>query len=120
MVSRGGEEGAWLQFRQNAVARAPRQWQSVFETRNMDIESIIGAIADEADDFLGSASSMTEARPLIREHLKENYPDLSDEETLQVMAGLFSILSDEGFFDGATPGEAASWNAGEDDSIHEV
>jgi len=88
--------------------------------RAMDTEQIINAIADEADDFLATAPSAKDARTVVREYLAANYPGLSENETAEVMKGLFAILNEEGFFDGDGPGEAAAWRTGEDDSIHEI
>ena len=66
----------------------------------MNLEAIINAAADDADEFLAGTRSMTEARPAIRDYLKENHPNLSPMEAQQVTAGLLAILEEEGFFQG--------------------
>jgi len=73
----------------------------------MNLDAIINAAADEADDFLAGVRSMAEARPAIRDYLKENFPDLGPAESQRVTAGLLAILEEEGFF--AAGGEEGSW-----------
>jgi hypothetical protein len=65
----------------------------------MDLDAIINAAADDADLFLTGVASMTEARPVIRDYLKENFPDLAPADVSRVIAGLFALLEDEGFFE---------------------
>ncbi len=76
-------------------------------TLPMNIQEIINTVADDADDFLSGVSSMTEARPAIREYLKSSYPKLSTEEGVRVVAGILAILGEEGFFEGSGKGD--SW-----------
>lgn len=64
------------------------------------LQQIINNAADAADDFLNGVSSMTEARPAIREFLAQNHPKLPKPAVEQVVAGVLSILDDEGFFEG--------------------
>jgi hypothetical protein len=79
----------------------------------MDLEAIINAAADDADGFLAGVGSMTEARPAIRDYLKENYPKLGPVEVQRVTAGLLALLDDEGFFEAAGGGDAWSEETGE-------
>lgn len=76
----------------------------------MDLDAIITAAADDADQFLAGVTTMTEARPAIREYLKENFPDLSPADVPRVVAGLFALLEDEGFFEIEAGGD--SWADG--------
>jgi hypothetical protein len=65
----------------------------------MDLNAIISAIADQADELLAGVASMTEARPAIREHLKDKHPKLGAVDVQRVTAGVLAILEDEGFFE---------------------
>jgi hypothetical protein len=65
----------------------------------MDLEAIISTAADQADEFLAGVTSMTEARPAIRDYLKENHPKLGPLDVQRVTAGLLAILEEEGFFE---------------------
>jgi hypothetical protein len=67
----------------------------------MSVQDIIDAAADDADEFLAGVSSMTEARPVIREYLKTNHPPLAPADEARVIAGLLAILEEEGFFESA-------------------
>lgn len=71
----------------------------------MDLDAIISAAADDADQFLAGAASMAEARPAIRDYLQENFPDLGPADVHRVVAGLFALLDDEGFFAISTGGD---------------
>lgn len=70
-----------------------------------DLNQIIGAVADDADDFLADVTSRAEARAAIRAYLDENYPELGEADVPRVVAGLIVLLDDEGFFDTRTPRE---------------
>ncbi|HEX9782037.1 MAG TPA: hypothetical protein VGA56_04800 [Opitutaceae bacterium] len=65
----------------------------------MNLQVIINEVADNADDFLGDASSMIEARAAIRTFLSETYPSMHKADSEQVVAGVLAILDEEGFFD---------------------
>lgn len=78
----------------------------------MNLQAIIDAAANDADDYLAGVTSMTEARPAIRDFLDEHYPDLQPVDVPRVVAGVLAILDDEGFF--GTTGAKDAW-AGEDD-----
>jgi hypothetical protein len=55
---------------------------------------------------------MTEARPMIRDYLKSRHPKLGPLDVQRVIAGLLSILEEEGFFEAGTrPGD--SWADGD-------
>lgn len=71
----------------------------------MNVQEIIHATADDADAFLAGVSSMTEARPAIRDYLKSNHPALAQVDEARVIAGVLAILDEEGFFEGAGSGE---------------
>ncbi|RME67707.1 MAG: hypothetical protein D6781_12645 [Verrucomicrobia bacterium] len=86
----------------------------------MDLETIINEAADNADDFLSEVSRTGEARPVIRQFLKERHPELSEEEIAAATARIIDVLAAEDFFDGEEHGETMTWRAGEDDSIHEI
>jgi len=64
----------------------------------MSVQEIINAAADDADDFLAGVSSMTEARPAIRDYLKARHPSLAPPDEARVIAGLLALLEEEGFF----------------------
>jgi len=67
----------------------------------MNVQEIINTAADDADDFLAGVSSMTEARPAIRDYLKANHPTIAPADEARVIAGLLAILEEEGFFEAA-------------------
>jgi hypothetical protein len=71
----------------------------------MNVQDIINAAADDADDFLAGVSSMTEARPAIREYLKAHNHKLTPTDEARVIAGLLAILEEEGFFEAAAGAE---------------
>ncbi|MBE2216067.1 MAG: hypothetical protein IAE82_19495 [Opitutaceae bacterium] len=77
----------------------------------MSVQDIIHAAADDADDYLAGISSMTEARPAIREYLKSNHPALAPADEARVIAGVLAILEEEGFFEAAA-GDAALEDTG--------
>jgi len=78
----------------------------------MDLDAIISAAADEADEFLTGVSTMTEARPMIRDYLKSRHPKLGPVDVQRVTAGLLAILEEEGFFE-ASSGPGDSWADGD-------
>ncbi|BET68354.1 hypothetical protein ASA1KI_32720 [Opitutales bacterium ASA1] len=80
----------------------------------MTPESIVNEVADSADDLLGDARSMTEARAAIREYLAANHPGLDKLQNEQVVAGVLAILDEEGFFE--TRSDRSSWNEDEVDA----
>jgi transcription termination factor NusB len=67
-----------------------------------DIQEIINALADEADELLDGVSTKQDARPVIREYLEKNHPELDKTERAIVLAGLFEILEEEEFFEAPT------------------
>lgn len=67
----------------------------------MSVQDIINAAADDADSFLSGVSSMTEARPAIRDYLKAHHPQLAPADEARVIAGLLAVLEEEGFFEAA-------------------
>ena len=84
----------------------------------MNVQDIINAAADDADDFLAGISSMTEARPAIREYLQSNYPGLPAPDQERIVAGVLAILEEEEFFQAAGRNEAfgdAGAGGGSDD-----
>lgn len=83
----------------------------------MNLQAIIDAAADDADDFLSGVTSMTEARPAIRDYLEQNHPDLAAADVQRVIAGVLAILDDEGFFGitGGTDSWAEESGGGSDD-----
>jgi len=78
----------------------------------MDLDAIISTAADEADDFLNGVTTMTEARPVIRDYLKTRQPRLGPLEVQRVTAGLLAILEEEGFFE-AGNARGDSWADGD-------
>ena len=69
----------------------------------MDLNAIISAVADQADELLAGVATMTEAWPAIREYLKGKHPKLGVLDVQRVTAGVLAILEEEGFFEvGAT------------------
>jgi len=71
----------------------------------VDLNQIIGAAADDADEFLAHVASRAEARAAIREYLDQNHPELSKADVPRVVAGLMVLLDEEGFFDTRAPRE---------------
>jgi len=71
----------------------------------VDLNQIIGAAADDADNFLAHVTTRAEARAAIRAYLTENHPDLKDADVPRVVAGLMVVLDDESFFDVREPRE---------------
>ena len=78
----------------------------------MDLDAIINSAADVADDFLSDASSMTEARGMIRAYLTEHHTGVKKPDTERVIAGVLPILDEEGFFESS--GKRDEWS--DDDS----
>lgn len=64
----------------------------------MELDAIIDAAANEADEFLVGISTMTEARPAIRDYLAKKHSNLAPGEIQRVTAGVLAILEEEGFF----------------------
>lgn len=84
----------------------------------MNVQDIIHAAADDADDFLAGISSMTEARAAIREYLQSQYPGLAAPDQARAVAGVLAILEEEGFFQGSRREDAyedAGAGGGSDD-----
>jgi hypothetical protein len=79
----------------------------------MELEAIINAVADEADDFLAGITTKAEARTVILSYLGDHYPDLAPGACARVASGLLAILDREGFFD--TRGPRDAWSEGESD-----
>ncbi len=80
----------------------------------MNLQVIINDVADNADDFLGDARSMIEARAAIRAFLADKFPAMSKPDSEQVIAGVLAILDEEGFFD-AVGSRDASIESDEED-----
>jgi hypothetical protein len=78
----------------------------------MNLQDIINAAADDADEFLRGVRTMTEARPAIREYLAANHPKLSPGDSARVIAGLLAVLEEEGFFEAKTDGDMWSEESG--------
>lgn len=68
----------------------------------MEIQEIINALADEADEILDGVSTKKEARTILRDYLDGNHPELDQTERGQVLAELFEILEGEEFFEAST------------------
>jgi len=77
----------------------------------MSVQDIINAAADDADELLVGVSTMTEARPAIRDYLKARHPTLVPTDEARVIAGVLAILEEEGFFE-SSAGSAALDDAG--------
>lgn len=77
----------------------------------MNVQDIILAAADDADDFLAGISTMAEAKPAIREYLKLHHPQLAPPDEARVIEGLIAVLEEEGFFEGAGGADALDEDA---------
>lgn len=79
----------------------------------VDLQRIIDDIADQADEFLATASNRAQARAGIEELLTAEHSALAAGERAQVVAGVMAILENEGFFEGL--GAAGGPKEDEDD-----
>jgi hypothetical protein len=84
---------------------------------SMNLQSIIAAAADEADEFLSGVRSAAEARPAIEEWLSDRHPELGANDRKSVLQGLIALLAREGFFE--TDSRGANVWGGEDDAAEE-
>lgn len=78
----------------------------------MDLDAIINAAANEADELLTGVTTMTEARPMLRDYLKSHHPKLGPIDAQRVLAGVLAILDEEGFFE-AGNARGDSWADGD-------
>ena len=62
------------------------------------VQSMINAVADEADVLLQDVSTVTEAKPLLLEWLADHHPELPMDGRMQVVQSVIAILKDEEFF----------------------
>ncbi len=74
----------------------------------MTLDSIADSIANQADDLLADAASVSEARANLAELLSSKYPKLSGVERQSVINGVIRILQDEGFFEVELGGNAGA------------
>ncbi|MGH8018977.1 MAG: hypothetical protein ACREIA_11910 [Opitutaceae bacterium] len=81
----------------------------------MNLQVIINDVADNADDFLGDAGTMIEARAAIRAFLADKFPSMSKPDSEQVIAGVLAILDEEGFFDAAGSNRSSAWAEGDEE-----
>jgi hypothetical protein len=86
----------------------------------MDLNDIISAAADEADDFLSSVTNKSEARTVILTWLSDNHPDLSPGDSARVTSGLIKLLDGEGFFDTRGGAGGDEWGIDADDRVGEA
>ena len=77
----------------------------------VNLQDIVNAAADEADDFLRGVTSIGEAKTVIAEWLADHHPRLSQPERQKIAQGLLAILDREGFFESTGFGD--SWEGGE-------
>jgi hypothetical protein len=71
----------------------------------MNLQSVISQVADEADELLGSCSSMEEARVELQDHVQSAFPKLTAAEKTAAVRGVLSILKQEGFFETTRTGD---------------
>ena len=62
------------------------------------VQSVINAVADEADVLLQGVSTAAEAKPLLLEWLADHHPELPLDGRLQVVQSVIAILKEEEFF----------------------
>lgn len=84
----------------------------------MNLQAIIAAAADEADEFLSGVNNAAEARPAIQEWLADNHPELAADDRQKVLQGLVALLDREGFFDADSRG-GNGWGDNDDDQDDE-
>ena len=65
----------------------------------MELNSIVAAICDEADDFLAGVFKRDEARAGIAEWVTIHHSKLPPEDKKAVIATALSVLDREGFFE---------------------
>jgi hypothetical protein len=65
----------------------------------MDLDAVVSALCDAADDFLAGVTRRDEARAGIAEMLTIHHPQLTPAERQTVADGVMRILESEGFFD---------------------
>lgn len=84
---------------------------------NMNLQPIIAALADEADELLSDAANQKEARQVLSETLEARYPKLSQSDRQKVVGAVLEILEEEGFFDEGRGGD--SWSEGGEEAEEE-
>ena len=85
----------------------------------MNLQSIINAAADEADEFLDGITTAAEARPAIAEWVNDNHPELTAADRQKAMQGILALLGREGFFEGRGRGDAWGETGGEGGAANE-
>ena len=83
----------------------------------MQLDNIIGALADRADDLLVDVKNEKEARTSLAEILAKEHPKLSPAERLKVISEVLAILEEEDFFDSKGGGDR--WSDDADDGDEE-
>ncbi|HLP02546.1 MAG TPA: hypothetical protein VK163_11030 [Opitutaceae bacterium] len=64
-----------------------------------NVQAVINAAADEADNLLEGVLKPADARPLLLEWLGGKYPGLTQSERDAVVAEVLSVLEREEFFE---------------------
>ena len=70
-----------------------------------DLRTIIGDIADRADDFLAGVRDRGQARAGISELITMDYGELTPGDRALVVAGVMQVLEEEDFFGGEFVGD---------------
>ncbi len=79
---------------------------------SINVQAVINAAADEADNLLEGVANAAEAKPLLREWLADNHPSIPKAERDKIVVGVIGLLEREGFF--GSSGHGDSWDdAGE-------
>ncbi len=63
-----------------------------------NVHAVINAAADEADTLLDGVVKPAEARPILKEWLADNHPELSPTDRDAVITEVLALLDEEDFF----------------------
>ncbi len=63
-----------------------------------NVHAVINAAADEADTLLDGVVKPADARPILKDWLADNHPDLSQSDRDAVITEVIALLDEEDFF----------------------
>jgi len=78
-----------------------------------NLQPLITALADQADDLLADCTNPSEATTIILEHLTAKHRALPIPDRRKIAEQVIALLKNEGFFDGSASGD--TWDTDNED-----